>query len=430
VSARAALRRLVVATLAAVAVAAGDGALPTGPPYPGHDHAWAADQPAARTQLWTCGMHPQVIRDAPGLCPICHMELTPLVADEGGGAGAITIDPVVVQNMGVRTSAARRGPLARSIRAVGYLDEAEPRIHDVNLRVSGWVERLHADTVGMHVAAGDPLFDLYSPELHVAVEELIVGRRSAAGPASAALTEASRRKLERFGLGREQIDRLARLDAAPRTVTIASPITGHVTEKAIVAGAAVTAGDRVLQIVDHSLLWLDVQVFARDLPAVALGQSVSATVEGLGDRTFEGKVIFVHPHVDPTTRTATVRTSVPNPDMALRVGMYAAARIQVPVAEDAVLVPREAVIDTGTRQLAFVARDGGRFEPRTLTVGAAGDDGSVQILAGVVPGEHVVTSGQFLLDAESRLREAVQKHLQGDAGAAAPDAAPPAHGHP
>lgn len=439
------------------------------------------DQPSATQsdgQLWTCGMHPQVIQDHPGDCPICHMKLTPLKVDDAAGdpatqpvasgesikpnrkikywwdpmlnppyisdrpgkspmgmdlipvyedepnaasSAVVTIDPAVVQNMGVRVQTVTEGPLHRSIRAVGYLDEAQPNIRDINLRVSGWIKKLHADTEGMHVQQGDPLFDLYSPELRVAVEELITARRSLNEPESTAddtsrqtshlFYDAASQKLELWGLPRTQIDALSKLDHAPETVTFASPITGHVTEKPIVEGAAIKAGDRVLRIVDHSMLWLDAQVFEKDLPFIAIGQKVEASVASQRGGAIEGEVIFIHPHVDMTTRAATVRLALPNPDLNLRPGMYATIRIEAQIAERAVLVPREAIIDTGERQLAFVALAGGRFEPRGVTMGQAGEDGMVQVIDGLVPGESIVVSGQFLLDSESRLREAVRKFL-------------------
>lgn len=385
-----------------------------------HPHGSVPEERAPRKPLWTCGMHPQIIRDEPGLCPICHMKLTPLAsADTSSDSGAIVIDPVMVQNMGVRVAAARRADLTRTIRATAYLDQAEPNVRDVNLRVSGWIETLHADTVGMHVEAGAPLFELYSPELQVAVEELIASRR--AGPrdgsvgateraVGATLVQAARRKLERYGLRVGEIERLAALDRAPRTVTFTSPIAGHVTEKLVVAGAAVKAGERVLQIVDHSTLWLDVQVHPQDLPGVAIGSTVTATVEGAA-APVRGEVFFVHPHLDADVRTATVRARIPNPAMLLRPGMYATATIAATVARGALVVPREAVIDTGRRRLAFVVAGEGRFEPREVGVGESGDDGLVAITSGIRDGERVVTSGQFLLDAESRTQEAIQKHL-------------------
>lgn len=396
-----------------------------------HSHKPGA---GGKKQIWTCGMHPQVIKYEPGLCPICQMKLEPLdVVQSGnsamtGGSGAATtpgavqIDPVVVQNMGVRVAEVQRGPLVQDVRAVGYLDEAQPNVRDVNLRVSGWVEKLYADTVGMALSKGTPLFDLYSPEVQVATEELIAARRSleSLGPkadplarkTTESLAEATRLKLEQWGLDAKEVDRLSRLDRAPRTVTFTSPIDGYLMQKMVVQGTAVKAGDMALQIVDLSTLWLDVQVYARDLPSIQLGQRVTADVEGMPGRSFAGEVVFVHPQIDPQTRTATVRVALPNNELTLRPGMYATAHIRTRPADDVPLVPREAVLDTGTRQVVFVTGGApGHFAPREVKLGASGTDGMVQVLDGLAPGESVVTSGQFLLDAESRMREAVQKHL-------------------
>lgn len=412
-------------------------------------------------QLYTCGMHPQVIRDQPGPCPICGMQLTPLPTDATGNAIAkrerkilyywdpmlsppyisdkpgkspmgmdllpvyadevsagagVVIDPTIVQNMGVRLATVSEGALRRSIRAVGYLDEAQPSQRDVTLRVSGWIDKLYADVEGMHVQAGAPLFALYSPELQVAIGELIAARRAlpadaAPDSAPAQVYAAARTKLELLGLARAEVERLATLERAPATVTFTSPITGHVVEKPVVTGDAVQAGTRALRIVDHSHLWLDVRVFEQQLPFVRLGQPVRAAVAALPGRTFSGTISFIHPHLDPMTRTAMVRMVVDNASLELRPGMYATAEIEAELASRAVLAPREAVIDTGTEQVAFVAGPDGHFDPRTVTVGASADDAMVQILAGLAPGEQVVTSGQFLLDAESNFRQAIQRFL-------------------
>jgi RND family efflux transporter MFP subunit len=202
------------------------------------------------------------------------------------------------------------------------------------------------------------------------------------------------------------------LERAPATVTFLSPVTGHVMEKPVVAGAAVKAGDRVLRLSDRSTMWLNVRIYEQDFPFVYEGQTVTATVAAVPGRRFEGTISFVHPHVDPATRTALVRVTLPNRDGVLRQGMYASTDLHAELTPRALLVPRQAVIDTGTRQIAFIALDRGRFEPRNVTVGSAADDGMVQIVEGLAPGERVVTSGQFLLDAESRLREAIQKNLE------------------
>lgn len=404
-----------VALVALVACLASPGAA-HGAEAPGtaHDEHAAHEAPVApKRQLYTCGMHPQVIRDEPGACPICGMELTPLdLSDAAEAPGTITIDPAIVQNMGVRTAEVVEAPLRKLVRATGILAEAQPRQHDVNLRVSGWIERLHADVEGMHVRAGEPLFDLYSPELQVAIGELIGAERARdAHGAGAPLVAAARQKLELLGLPRAEIDRLARLDRPPATVTFRSPIDGHVVEKPIVAGDAVEAGTRALRIVDHSELWLDVRVFEQDVPFLRLGQPARATLASQPGKPIEGRIDFVHPHVDPVTRTTVARMTVRNPGVVLRPGTYATVEIESEIAPRALLAPRSAVIDTGTEQLVFLARPGGRFEPRTVELGATGSDGRVQVLAGLAAGDQVVTSGQFLLDSESNMREALERFL-------------------
>ncbi|MCI0363958.1 MAG: efflux RND transporter periplasmic adaptor subunit [Phycisphaerales bacterium] len=423
--------------------------------------------PGSQTkQLWTCGMHPQVIREVPGLCPICEMELTPVqsggsstgtassgerkvkywwdpmmsppyVSQEPGkspmgmdlipvyedeiiAGPAVMIDPVVVQNMGVRIASVVEGPLRVSIRATGYLEEPEPNHLDINLRVAGWIQKLHANIDGMRINQGDPLFDLYSPALQVAMQELAAARKSMQNPNAAATApsdimraayDAARRKLELAGVDQAQIEEIEKADRVPDVVTFRSPMTGHLTEKKVYEGAAVEAGQLVLRLADNSTMWIDLRIFEHQLSLVKIGQNVKATVEAMPGKEFDGEVIFIHPHLDEMTRTALVRIAIPNSDLQLRQEMYATVRVESEVAERAILVPREAVIDTGERQVALVAVSGATFEPRRVMLGAAANDGMVQVVSGLAPGEAVVTSGQFLLDSESRMKEAIQKHL-------------------
>lgn len=447
-----------------------------------HANGTANAAPAATgqaKQLWTCGMHPQVIQDHRGDCPICHMELTPLKTeaasssasterkvkywwdpmmnppyisqqpgkspmgmdlvpvyeDEISSGPAVTIDPVIVQNMGVRVAPVVFGSVQHEVRVVGYLQEPEPLHRDINLRVRGWIEKLYADTDGMPIEKGQPLFELYSPEIQVAVNELITARRSLAAASDAqakqtaqVLYESTARKLQLWGLEPEQMERLAQLETAPETVTFLAPIGGHLTEKKVYAGAGVEAGMLVMRLADRNRMWVDAQVYEQQLPLVKVGSKARAKIASEPGRTFEAEVIFIHPHIDPQTRTALVRIEIPNPDYDLRQGMYATVDILAEPTLPAPVVPREAVIDTGTRQVAFVATGGGRFEPREVKLGVSGRDGLVQILSGLAPGEQVVTSGQFLMDSESRLKEAIQKHLSGNLASANPP--PGAHaGH-
>lgn len=378
---------------------------------------------AAVGKVYTCSMHPQVRQDGPGQCPICHMELVPLAAvPASGGAsdGALAIDPVVVQNMGVRTAVVTHGPLHRTVRAFGVLREAEPRQHEITLKVGGFVERLFADSEGMAIAAGDPLFELYSPELVVAQAELIGARQSG----NADLLAAARQKLLLWDVPPALVDALQARDEPQRTLTWRSPVAGTLLGRQVTAGAAAERNAPLLRIVDLGELWLDAQVAERDLAGLQTGQSAVATFAALpGERN--GEVVFVAPVVDTATRTAAVRVAIANPDGALRPGMFARLALPRLLADDAVQVPAEAVLDTGHRQVAWRSLGGGRFAVREVVTGAVGDDGLVQVLAGLVAGETVVVSGQFLIDAESRLREGARKFGTDGLLGEGPPVAPP-----
>ena len=374
-----------------------------------------APPPEAAGELWTCSMHPQVIRDKPGICPICFMKLVP-VRKGGDAPGVVHIDPTLTQNMGLRTAAVEEGPISTAVRTVGTFREAEPLRHEVALRVSGWIEKLHAGTEGVRLKKGDPLFDLYSPDLLVAQNELLAAARALKRlPENAdallradaeRLLESSRERLRLLDVPAETIDAVLAAGTARPTITFRSPADGFLLEKDVVQGAAVEASKKLFLIVDLSTLWLDAQIYEPQLAHVAVGRKATARVAG---RDVEGDVVFVSPRIDPQTRTAVARLAFPNADLALKPGLFASVELSIPVAEKAILVPREAVIDTGRRQVAFVAKGQGRFEARNVRMGAEGAGGVVQILSGLAPGETVVVSGQFLLDAESRMREAIRK---------------------
>lgn len=364
-------------------------------------------------QLWTCGMHPQVIQDHPGDCPICHMKLTPLGAGAASDAGAVVVDPAVVQNMGVRTFDVAEGVLPETLRLAAVIVEPETGRVDVNLRVSGWIQTLYAATDGMEVRKGDPLFDLYSPDLRLAVEELIAARRAqAAGGAVDGLAAAAESRLEALGLAKDQIAELGALERAPEVIKFLSPVDGHVIDKMdLYSGSAVMPGQRVLRLSQRASMWAEGRAHERDLAALRVGLRATVRVDALPGRTFEGAVSFIHPHLDAMTRTGLVRVALDNPDGVLRDAMFASMTLDVGGDERTPLAPREAVIDAGDAQIVLIALPKGRFEPRRVTVGRSGAGGLVQLLAGVKPGEKVVASGHFLLDSESRLREAVAKFL-------------------
>jgi RND family efflux transporter MFP subunit len=411
-------------------VAVRQEAAPTGTPSP----ASASAEGRKVLYYWDPMMNPPYISDKPGKSPM-GMDLVPVYEDEVRAGPTVIIDPVVTQNMGIRVAQVTRGPLATKVRTVGYLRVAEPNQHDVTLKVGGYVERLFAATEGMLVKQGQPLLDLYSPEVVVAEQELRAAKRNLDGlPPDAtedaraeaqALVDDTREKLELWGVAASDIDALTGAAKVPQTITFRSPATGYVSEKNVVEGASVAPGDRLFRIVDQSTLWLDAQIYESQLPLVKVGSTAVATVEGARKDNLRGQVIFMAPQVDPQTRATTARLSFPNPELALKPGMYATVEIEVDISPDAIQVPREAVIDTGQRQLVFVSLGGGRFDPREVRTGAETTEGVIEILEGLVPGEAVVTSGQFLLDTESHTREAIQKmtaeRLLKPSGAAVPE---------
>ncbi len=427
----------------------------------------AAEKPAQASaeEYWTCSMHPEVRQPGPGLCPICHMRLEkkliqmtkpepgekpakrkilywwdpmmnpPYTSDRPGKSPMgmdlvpryeeevsgfeIHIDPTVVQNMGIRFAPVTAGPLKTAVRAFGTLVEAQPLQHDVSLKIGGWIERLYADREGMRLSKGDPLFDVYSPDLVVAQDEFLSAARSLdertdkntpARIEAEKNIENARSKLKFWDVPESEIEAIRKEGKARRAITFRSAFDADLIEKKIVQGSPVQVGERLLRIVDHSTLWLEAQIQEPQIPLVAPGQEVSAEVGGFPGKVFKGSVVLVLPHVDPATRTATARIEIPNADRALKPGMYARIRFDLLAAPRAILVPREAILDTGTRRIAFVkGATPGVFTPRTVRVGASGNDGMVQILDGLAPGDEVVVSGQLLLDAESRTSEAQRK---------------------
>jgi RND family efflux transporter MFP subunit len=446
------MRRALLATVVLVVLAIAGGTwMWRGPSPPTRPSATgAAETPKA---WYTCAMHPDVVRDAPGDCPRCGMRLQPIpperaaamglpgaaatVAavgerkDEATAGNAIRIDPVTEQNMGVRVDTVTRGPLRRTVRAVGYVAYDETTLATITTKVDGWVEKLYLDQTGAQVHGGDPLFELYSPELFSAQEEYLAalrGRQTTDVPVvpgsrldSEDLVRAARTRLEYFDVSDGQIRELEKTRGIRKTLTIKAPFTGIVTEKKVVEGQMVKAGAELFRIADLSTVWVIAKVFEQDLPYVSVGQEALMTLTYLPGRTFRGRVTYVYPFLETKTREVSVRMEFHNPGYELKPGMYATVTLVNEVASEATLVPDTAVLNTGTRSVVFVRPAPGRFEPREVRLGLRSEENRVQVLSGLAPGETVVVSGQFLLDSESRLREAALKMIEpGRAGGAIP----------
>jgi len=374
-----------------------------------------ANASAGKT-LYTCGMHPQIIQDHPGNCPICGMKLTPIrkqdTATAAAASTAIAIDPANIQTMGIRTALVERGPLRREVRTVANVDYDETALADVTTKYKGWIEKLYVDATGALVNPGDPLFDIYSPELYSAQTEYLAALSATAGSPSAedrALLDSARTKLKFYDLSDAQIAELEKSRRAKKTLTVTAPISGFVVEKNVVAGQMVDAGMKLYRLADIGIVWVYAQVYEQDLPAVHLGQEATMTLSYLPDRKFRGRVTYVYPTVDEKTRTARIRMEFHNPGYFLKPGMFATVELVSDLASSALLVPDSAVLRSGEKNIVFVALPGGRFDARTVALGLPAQDDMDQVLAGLGEGERIVTSGQFMLDSESQLREAIQK---------------------
>jgi RND family efflux transporter MFP subunit len=367
--------------------------------------------------LYTCGMHPQIVQDHPGNCPICGMKLTPIRKQDASTSSAeasssIAIDPSTIQTMGIRTAEVTRGPLRRLIRTVANVDYDETALAEVTTKYKGWIEKLYVDSTGALVNPGDPLFEIYSPELYSAQTEYLAALSAQSGSPSAedrALLDSARTKLKFYDISDAQIAELGKTRKATKTLTITAPISGFVVEKNVVAGQMVDSGMKLYRLADIGVVWVYAQVYEQDLSAVQLGQEATMTLSYLPDRKFRGRVTYVYPTVDEKTRTARVRMEFHNPGYFLKPGMFATVEMVVDLAPSAVLVPDSAVLRSGQRNTVFIALPGGKFEARTVALGLSGENDQDQVLSGVVAGERVVTSGQFMLDSESQLREAIQK---------------------
>lgn len=367
-----------------------------------HAHAGGGE-----IEHFTCPMHPSVRQATPGKCPICGMDLV-AVRKEVGETATIVVDEGRRQRIGVRTAAVAERPMEQHIRAVGEVQYDESRLSDVNLRMSGWVHDLVADETGQRVRRGQILFTLYSPELYAAqLEHLAAVRRESAGTtteAFASLRRASERRLALLGMTEKQIRELAQRGEAWENLPILAPESGFVIEKNVVEGARVEAGALVYRIADLSRIWVDAEVYESDLPHVRPGQRAQVELPYLRDRTFEGRVDYVYPTLQGATRTGRIRVVLANPALELKPEMYANVRLEVDLGRR-LAIPDSAVIFTGPRRLVFVDLGEGRLRARQVTLGVHAG-GYYEVTSGLDAGEVVVTSGNFLIAAESRIRSA------------------------
>ncbi|HEX9745861.1 MAG TPA: efflux RND transporter periplasmic adaptor subunit [bacterium] len=453
---------------------------------------------AESSTKWTCGMHPEVILDEPGQCPICGMNLVPLetgggsavpegerkilywvapmdptyVRDEPGkspmgmdlvpvyedevmGGAGVTIDPSIIQSIGVRYAQVVTGPIEKSIRASAHVDYDEDNYVVLSTRTDGWIEKLYITSPGNEVSEGDPLFDFYSPTLYSAQEELIIATRMG----DSILASAAAERLRLLGISDSEIAEIKRT-GSKRALTIVSPMDGIVisigsdgsggggissgssgasgggmsgmggspgsggmgdsgggmsasTGGGLREGDYISSGTSVFSIANLSEVWVYAHVYEDELQYVSAGLPVKLDLDYLPGEIFEGVVEYVYPYLDRQTRDIKIRMAFDNSDGRLMPGMFGTVRIENRLREEGLLIPREAVIYSGDSRVVFVSLSGGRFAPQAVTLGASSGDDMVEVLSGLVVGQTLVTSAQFLLDSESRLKEALNKMLAG-----------------
>ena len=390
--------------------------------------------------MYHCPMHPTYISDKPGNCPICGMKLVPMepssshdshAGHESGGTGVasdrtavagsqvpgyapVTIAQDRIQSMGITFAEARRMELGQNFRTFGKVAFDETRMHHVHTKFEGYIEELYVHHVGQFVREGEPLFSIYSPELYATQNEYILALRAREqmpssdrddafpGAGNVDLVAAARQRLDLWDIGEIDIREIERTHKPIRALTIFSPVAGYVTQKTALQGLKVAPGDNLYDIVDLSTVWVLADIYEVNAPFVRLGQPANITLAYQPGKTWRGRVTFINPTVDPVTRTIKARFEFANPDNELKPDMYADVVIGG-TSGSGIAVPESAVIATGERNIVFVAKGNGVFEPREVTLGVRVRN-LYEIKQGISEGEKVVTGANFLLDSESKLK--------------------------
>ncbi len=376
----------------------------------------------AAALYWKAPMDPNFVRDAPGKSPM-GMDLVPECPTGGGemSDGGVFIEANTIQNIGVRTIPVERRDLVRAVRAVGRVAYDERRITHVHTKVRGWVEELFIDYVGQQVERGQPLLEIYSPELVTTQEELLLAARYRTATQKSpfedvrgggkSLLSAAKRRLALWDIPDRDIERLLETGEVKRTLTLYAPAGGVVTRLGVRSGMKVEPNSNLYTIADLSRVWVLADIYEYELPWIELGQQATVELSYLPGESMRTEITYISPFLDPKTRTTEIRLELDNSAGKLKPEMFGNTLIEGSPRQDVLAIPTEAVIRSGTRTVAMVALGDGRFEPREIELGLDTGDGWLEIRGGLREGEDVVVSGQFLIDSESKFQEAFGKLL-------------------
>ncbi len=393
-----------------------------------HDHG--GERKAAQGKvLYTCPMHPFIIKDRPGACPICGMELvrkleTADAAPSGGQNGQVSLSESQRVMANVATQEVRASRLEREITASGIVQFDQSRQAKVTAWIAGRIDRLYVNSVAASVSRNRPVAELYSPELVASQQEYLLALKSrdqlkdspipSISQNGEGLVASARQRLLLFGVRESQIAALEKAGKPNIRLPIYTPLSGVVIEKMVQQGQYVNVGDVLFNIADLSTVWIELDIYESDLAIVRVGQRVEIHSPSIPGGALSGRIALVNPFLDPRSRTVKARVEVANPGMGLKPDMFVSARIKVPLGT-ALVVPVSAVIDSGKRRLVWVESSPGMFEPRQVQVGQQAGD-RVQILSGIRDGEKVAVSGGYLIDSEAQLKSGTRDQGTGTGG--------------
>jgi Cu(I)/Ag(I) efflux system membrane fusion protein len=387
--------------------------------YAEHGQMTTTKSEEKRVLYWYDPMNPGMHSDKPGKAAD-GMALVPMYADSNDSMakmapGTVMISSTRQQLIGVRTAVVKRESLDRTIRAVAQVQMDETKIARVHVKIPGWVDQIYVDFIGKLVRKGQPLFSFYSPDLVATQNEYLIARRAekdlGSSPfaevsrGSETLLEAARERLRLWDISDDQIKKLDETGQVSRTMTMYSPVDGFVMKREVYEKMYLTPETELYELVDFSAVWVNAEIYEYEVPYVSVGQSARMTLSYFPGKSYAGKVDYINPTVDPTTRTVKVRLQFPNSDFQLKPDMFADVQLKIPYGTQTV-VPQEAVLDSGSEQIVFVTMGNGYFEPRKVVLGPRLED-RIVVLSGLKPGETIVTSGNFLIDSESRLKNAM-----------------------